>query len=249
MDVVVVQPEALDRRAADLVASWLRERPSGTFMAALGTSALGLYRELAAACTAGRVDTGALRLVQLDEYADLPVGDPRRLRAWLDRDVAGPLGIPSERVIGLPSDAADHVAACRAYDEAVRTAGGIDVAILGLGPNGHLGFNEPPSGPAAVTRLVALTDASIESNARYWGGRERVPPRALTAGMDVILAARRSLLLVSGAGKREILRAVVSAAPSDDVPASHLRGVSGAVLMADTAAWPPELVVPATLSP
>lgn len=248
MEVIVVEPPDLDLRGAALVAGWLGEHPSPTLMPALGESALGLYRELAGLWTSGRFDTRNLRLVQLDEYLGLARGDRRRLRDWLEREVAAPLDVPAERVIELRSDAADPVAACRAYDAAVAAAGGVDVAVLGLGPNGHLGFNEPPSGPDAATRAVELTDASIESNARYWGGRDAVPARALTAGMDVILAARRSLLVVSGARKRDVLRRLVVDAPSDDLPASHLRGIAGAVLLADSAAWPPDLDVSATLS-
>ncbi len=245
---MVVAPDELDRRGAELVAEWLGPRPAGTLMPALGTSALGLYRELAAMRRDGRLDTAALRLAQLDEYAALAPGDARTLRGWLERDVAGPLGIPAERVIGLPSDADDPEAACRAYVVALEAAGGVDVAVLGLGPNGHLGFNEPPSSPDARTRPVVLTEASLASNARYWGSREAVPTHALTAGMDVILAARRSVLVVTGAAKRDILRRLVTEDPSDDVPASHLRAAPGAVLLADTEAWLPGIDIPATLS-
>jgi glucosamine-6-phosphate deaminase len=247
--VIVVEPAELDRRGAAIVAGWLAARPGATLMPALGVSALGLYRELASMRAAGRLDTTKLRLVQLDEYAGLGPDDPRRLRDWLERDVAVPLGVPPDRVIELPSDAPDVKAACRAYDAAVAGLGGLEVAVLGLGPNGHLGFNEPPSGPDAPTRLVDLTPASVESNARYWGGRDAVPAQALTAGMDVILAARRSLLVVSGEGKRDVLRRLVVDSPSDELPASHLRDVAGAVLLADSAAWPRDLDVGTTLSP
>jgi glucosamine-6-phosphate deaminase len=249
MDVIVVAPHELDRRGAALVADWLGPRPRGMLMPALGTSALGLYRELAAMRRDGRLDTSALSLAQLDEYTGLVPDDPRTLRGWLERDVAEPLAIPADRIIGLPSDADDPEAACRTYAAAVAAAGGVDVAVLGLGPNGHLGFNEPPSGPKAPTRPVELTDASLASNARYWGGREAVPTHALTAGMDVILAARRSVLVVAGPAKRDIVRRLVTEDPGDELPASHLRGIHGAVLLADTEAWPPDIDIPATLSP
>ena len=248
MEVIVTQPEELDRRGADIVAGWLGPRPGGAILPALGTSALGVYRELAALRDAGGLDTSELRLVQLDEYVGLEPGDPRSLRGWLERDVAVPLGIPRERVVDLPSDPPDVAAACRAYDAAVVGLGGIDVAVLGLGPNGHLGFNEPPSGPTAPTRRIALSEASIESNAAYWGTRAAVPTHALTAGMDVVLAARRSLLVVVGSGKVAILRRLITELPSDDLPASHLRQVPGAVLLADMAAWPPDVPVPADLA-
>jgi len=248
MEVVVVTDQAeLDRVGAELVSGWLGPAPRGTLLAALGTTPLGIYRELVARREAGTLDTSRLTLLQLDAYLGLGPDDPRSLHGWLRRDVAGPLGIPDDRLIGLRGDAVDPEAACRPYDAAVAACGGIDVSILGLGPNGHLGFNEPPSAPDAPTRVVDLTAESLDSNARYWGGRDRVPRRALTAGMPLLLAARRTLLVVAGAHKREILHRTLREAPSPAVPASLLRTVPGVTILADRAAlpdWPADTPTP-----
>lgn len=206
-------------------------------MAALGATALPIYAALADGRRAGAVDTSRLRLVQLDEYAGIAADDPRTLAGWLRRDVAGPLGIPDRRIIRLDGADRDAASAARRYDDAVAAAGGVDAAVLGLGPNGHLGFNEPPSGPDAPTRWVALSAASLESNARYWPGLGS-PPAALTAGMGTILAARRVLLVVTGVRKRDILRATVNGPITPDVPASLLRRHGALTLLADTDAWP-----------
>src|SRR5690242_9101899 len=179
-------------------------------MPALGSSALGVYSGLGR-----RPDQ---RLVQLDEYV-VPAGDQRSLIGWLRRDVAGPLGVPDGRVVRLDGGAIDTDAACRAYDAAVDAVGGIDVAVLGLGPNGHLGFNEPPSGRHAPTRRVSLSPASLASNARYWPGLG-VPREALTAGMSTILGAGFVLLVVRGESKRAILRTMLEGPVTADVPAS-----------------------------
>lgn len=249
MEIRVVAPGELDYEGAGLVASWLGPRPAATFLAALGTSALGIYRELGRLVRGGRLETDRLTLVQLDEYAGLADGDERSLRTWLERDVAGPLAIPAGRVIALaspdPGDEPAVATACSDWDRAVTAAGGIDVAVLGLGPNGHLGFNEPPSPPDAATRLVALTDASLESNARYFPAGVAVPTHAVTAGMPAILGAGRKLLVVTGEAKRPILRRLLEEPVSDDLPASHLRTVGGVTLLADRAAWPADVPLPA----
>ena len=156
MEVVVVPASRLAVVGAQLVADALRAagRSAPTLMPALGTSALSVYRELGVLRAAGSLDTTTLRLVQLDEYLGVPGDDPRSLFDWLRRDVARPLGVGDERIVrlgtdGVPDDPDSDPAeaACRLYDRAVEAAGGIDVAVLGLGPNGHLGFNEPPSAP------------------------------------------------------------------------------------------------------
>lgn len=236
MDIVEVPDrESFDAAGTDLVARWLAEDPATTLMPALGETPLGIYAGLSQRHAAGQLDTSRLRIVQLDAYLGIRPEDPRSLGAWLTRAVVEPLGIPEERVIRLPGDSPDPAATCRAYDAAVSLAGGIGVAILGLGPNGHLGFNEPPSGPRAPTRVVTLSPACLVSNARYWNGAP-VPPRALTAGMPILLAARRILLVVAGPDKRAILDRVLHGPPNDDVPGSWLRLAERVTVLADAEA-------------
>lgn len=248
MDVRVVAPGRLDAVGAELVAGWLADRPGGTLLAAMGTSPLGLYGRLASLRASGALDLSGVRLIQLDEYVGVADDDPRCLFSWLLREVATELGVDGDRLLRISGDAPDAAAEAARHDAAIVAAGGIDVSVLGLGPNGHLGFNEPPSGAAAPTRVVDLAPESLASNARYWGSPSAVPRRAITVGMDRLLAARRTLLVVSGAGKQAILRRLVTEPVTDDLPASHLRAVPGAVLLADTDAWPADVPVTAVLA-
>lgn len=225
------------RGAADEAAELLRAHKRATVLFAVGESPGGLYEELAERRRAGTIDTSRIRAVQLDEYLGLSAADERSLHGWLAREILVPLGIPAERTIALRGDAADPAAECRRYEALLREAGGIDLAILGLGHNGHLGFNEPPSGPDAPTRVVELAAATIAANARYWGDRERVPRRAITAGMRVLLRARRTILVVTGQSKRAILEATLKGEVGPDVPASYLRTIPGVRVYADRAAW------------
>jgi glucosamine-6-phosphate deaminase len=236
--IVAADRDALDARGAAILLDWLCADPGALVVPALGNSPLGIYRRLAEARVDGALDTARLRIAQLDEYLGIDADDPRTLRSWLERDVLEPLGIAQDRVIGLPSDATDVMDACAAYARAVRAAGGVGVAILGLGPNGHLGFNEPPSAPDAPTRAVDLAPESIVSGAAYFGSADRVPRRAVTCGMDLLLSARRTLLVVTGMHKRAILDTVLRGPVTPDVPASLLRTISGVTLLADRDALP-----------
>jgi glucosamine-6-phosphate deaminase len=173
-----------------------------------------------------------LRAFQLDEYVGVARTDRRSLTGWFDRSIVAPLGIAEDRVVRFDGRAPDLVAECRRYDDLVER-NPFDLAILGLGPNGHLGFNEPPSSAFEPTRVVTLTPESVRSNAAYWGSEADVPTNAITAGMAQLLAARRVLLLVAGRHKRHILDATVHGPVSDDVPASHLQRHPDAVLIAD----------------
>jgi glucosamine-6-phosphate deaminase len=233
--IVVADAAELATRAADEIASQLRAKPDLSLMAATGNTPMGAYAELAKRKSAATLETWGLRVAQLDEYLGVGDDDPRSLHRWLETSLTGPLGVTSDRLIRFDGNAADPHADCAAFDAAVANWGGIDLTVLGLGPNGHLGFNEPPSSADALTRVITLTPASLISNAAYWGGLA-VPHRAVTAGMKLILASKRVLLLVSGAHKREILRRTLTEPVTPDLPASLLRFATLTVI-ADQAAW------------
>ena len=238
MDLIIVDDyEALSRAGADWVTEAIQARPDAAIVVATGETPMGVYRELAERRSQGLIDTSQLRVFELDAYLGLPPDDRRSLFGWARRSFIEPLGIVEENIVRLTSDALNAADACRAYEVAVRDAGGLDISILGLGPNGHLGFNEPPSPPDASTRVVDLTPESIASNARYWGGEEQVPRQALTCGMDLLLAARRTLLVVSGGHKQQILHRVIEGPQTPDVPASYLQSALNVTVLADRAAW------------
>jgi glucosamine-6-phosphate deaminase len=237
--VVVSDYDALSQAAADSIAATLARKPDALLLLATGDTPMGAYRELAERRLRDVLDTSHLRAAQLDEYAGLGGPDDRRsLYGWMQRSFLGPLGVTAERTIRLDASLPPDVA-CREYDAAVAAAGGFELAVLGLGPNGHLGFNEPPIERDAPTRLVPLTPASIRSNARYWGDEDDVPRMALTCGLATLLEARQILLAVSGPHKREILRRTLTPPPTADVPASWLQQASGDVgVLADHDACP-----------
>ena len=234
---VLADAGALAREAAARVAEVIDARPDALLLAPTGDTPMGCYGELARLRREGTLDTSRLRVAQLDEYRDTDRSNPPSLYGWMDRALLEPLGIDPTRVIRFSADDPDPDRACREYDARIEAAGGIDLAMLGLGLNGHLGFNEPPSDADAPTREVLLTPESVESNRAYWDGAS-VPERALTAGMTTILSARRVLLIVSGSRKAPVLDRVLRSTPDPGLPASHLHAHASALALADRAARP-----------
>ncbi|MDQ3694429.1 MAG: glucosamine-6-phosphate deaminase [Chloroflexota bacterium] len=227
---------AMSALAADRIIQTITATPDAALLVATGSSPLGAFEIVARRARVEGIKTARLRIFQLDEYLNLAAGDRRLLYGWMQRAVLDPLAIPEANVVRLPSIVADEARVRRDYEAAVAAAGGFDLAILGLGPNGHLGFNEPPSGPEAPTRVVELTLESVVSNSTYWGGPDQTPRQAITAGLDLILAARRILLIVPGTHKRAILHLAVSGPETPEVPASYLRRCAGEIIC-DRAAW------------
>ena len=238
MNIIIVDNyESLSHAGADWLAEAINAKPDATIVVATGNTPMGVYHELAKRYSQSLIDTSRLRVFQLDAYIGLAPDDRRSLFGWMRRSFIEPLGIAETNLVRLVGDTSDPWNSCRTYEITVHEVCGFDISILGLGPNGHLGFNEPPSLPDSPTRVVSLTPESIASNARYWGGEEQVPPQALTCGMDLLLAARRTLLLVSGLHKHQILHRAMEGPQTPDVPASYLQSVPNVTVLADRAAW------------
>lgn len=233
MEVVIGEnAETAGQLAADLCAKEIRSHPTATVIPATGNTPLVTYDLLARISRQG-LDTSRLRVFQLDEYVGVPGSDPRSLFGWMCRSFLQPMRIDESRVTRLRGDVPDLDRSCAEYEQAVAAAGGIDLAILGLGLDGHLGYNEPPSPSDAPTRVVALRAETKATAASYWPPGTVTPDQGITAGMNIILGARAILLLVTGAAKRSILREVLEGPVGPDVPASYLRSVRGATVVAD----------------
>lgn len=230
--------EQFSQFGADIIAHLLAEKPDASLLVATGNTPMGIFEELADRHRGGALNTSRARVFQLDEYLGLDEDDFRSLYGWTRRSFVDPLGISPDRATRLVADDGNPQQACRNYDAAIDAAGGIDLAILGLGPNGHLGFNEPPSEADAPTRVIELTEESFISNAVYWGGRDQVPHQAMTAGMNVILAARQILLVVAGERKQEILAQTMDGPVTPEVPSSWLQQAANVTILADRAAMP-----------
>jgi glucosamine-6-phosphate deaminase len=222
-------------RAAAHVASLLAETPAAAVALPTGMTPVGLYDRLLALAGAGAVKLGGARYFNLDEYVGVPPGDRHSFAAFLRRHFLDAAEIPSGHVRLLRGDAPDIAAEAAAHDAAVAALGGLDLAILGLGGNGHIAFNEPGADWASGTHVVPLTEDTRAANAAYFADGFVVPSHGLTMGISMIRGARRILLMVSGQTKAEALAVLLAGKPDPAWPVTALCGHPGLIVVADEA--------------
>lgn len=204
--------------AADLLGQWLADPATRNVMVAAGNTPLELYRRIARRGLPLR----HLQIFALDEYVGVPLAEPRNCANLLRQHVAEAWGIPPSQYHTVSSLAADALASVQAHEARIHAAGGLDVIVLGLGQNGHLGFNEPGSEPDSVGRLLDLDPISTEAN-RTWFRGAYAPHQGVTVGLKTILAARRTLILAFGPHKRSAVHAMCHGPVGTHCPASFLR--------------------------
>lgn len=211
------------RVAAAKIASVVRATPAAVVGLATGSSPQGVYAELARSVAAGELSFAAASGFALDEYVGIPVGHPQSYASVVARDVVEPLGLDPSRVQVPDGRATDLAAAAAAYEEAIAAAGGVDVQILGIGANGHIGFNEPSSSLSSRTRVKTLALRTRTDNARFFGSLEEVPTHCLTQGLGTILDARELLLVAQGRAKAAAVAAATEGPLSAFTPGSVLQ--------------------------
>lgn len=223
MRIVQDAEEALGSFAADLVEERITQRPDAVIGLATGSSPLPIYAELARRVATGRLDLTATRFFALDEYVGLAPDHPMSYRAFLDEHVIAACGLDPAQLHVLNGEAEDLATECAAYEEALSTAGGIDLQFLGVGHNGHIAFNEPTSSFGSRTRVVTLSHSTVDANSRFFDDPSDVPLLAVTQGIGTILEARQLMLIATGAGKAPAVHAAVEGDLTSSVPASALQ--------------------------
>ncbi|WP_059016301.1 glucosamine-6-phosphate deaminase [Mycobacterium sp. M26] len=225
MEVIITEDAAqIGVLAADAIAALLHRKPDAVLGLATGSSPLAIYDELAARCDAGRISFRQARGFTLDEYVGLPADHPERYRTVIDSVFVSRVDFAPGAVDGPDGLATDIPAACAAYESAIRAAGGIDLQILGIGTDGHIGFNEPGSSLASRTRIKTLTRQTRIDNARFFGGDvDLVPTHCLTQGLGTIMDARHVILVATGRTKAEAVHQLVEGPVSAMWPATILQ--------------------------
>ena len=237
MEVVIAAPDVLARLAADAVQQLVQAQPRPVLGLATGSSPLAVYDELARRHAEDGLSFAHVRGFLLDEYVGLPAGHPEGYRTVIERELVSRVGLDPSAVRGPDGAADDLPAACAAYEQAIVDAGGVDLQLLGIGTDGHVGFNEPGSSLASRTRIKTLTRQTRADNARFFGGDvDAVPTHCLTQGLATITAARHLVLLATGRGKAEAVHQLVEGAVSALWPGTVLQLHPHVTVLVDDAA-------------
>ena len=228
--------QSMSRKAANIVSAQIILKPASVLGLATGSTPVGLYQQLIDWFRKGDLDFDQVRTVNLDEYVGLAPDHPQSYRRFMQENLFDHINIRPENTCVPDGLDPDPSAACQRYEQIIRSLGGIDIQVLGMGHNGHIGFNEPGQAFELETHVVSLTESTINANARFFASREEVPSQAITMGVKSIMQARQILMVVSGEDKAETVRAAFSGPVTPQVPASILQMHPNVVLVGDRAA-------------
>lgn len=234
--VIVKNADAAGELAAETILRLISRKPDAVLGVATGSTPLTTYQALARSVQANNVDVSSVRGFALDEYVGLPIEHPESYRSVITREVVEPLGL-TPSLVHVPNGALEGIQhAGDAYEEAIVAAGGIDLQILGIGRTGHIGFNEPGSSLASVTRTKTLTEQTRIDNARFFDSIDDVPTHCITQGLGTILRAKHLVLLAFGEAKADAVAAAVEGAVTASQPGSVIQLHPHASVIIDEAA-------------
>jgi glucosamine-6-phosphate deaminase len=234
MKLVVVQNEQeMSKTAARYILEQVKNKPDSVLGLATGGTVVGTYAQLIHQRKQENLSFQQVRTVNLDEYVGLKPNDCNSYHHYMRENLFDQIDIPGEQ-INIPDGMAEYPAVeCERYEQVIHSLGGIDLQVLGIGRNGHIGFNEPGTSFSSKTHLVNLTESTRQANARYFPSLEEVPTNAITMGIATIMKSKRILLLVSGKNKAPILQQVFYGSIDEQVPASILKSHPNVTIIAD----------------
>lgn len=230
------QEEQLDRRAAELIADIVQTEEQPVLGLATGGTPVGTYKELIKLYEQQAFTFKHTRTANLDEYVGLPKDHSQSYYYYMNQHLFSHIDLPADQAYIPDGNASDLQAECRRYDEILASLGRIDLQILGIGHNGHIGFNEPADSLHAGTHCVELSQETIEANARFFSTADEVPKQAITVGIGPIMKAKKILLLAKGEGKADILHQALKGPITTKCPASLLQTHPELYVLADEAA-------------
>ncbi|MGF7186783.1 glucosamine-6-phosphate deaminase [Desulfitispora alkaliphila] len=233
---IVKDYDALSKKAAYILASQIILKPKSVLGLATGSTPIGTYNELIHMYKNGIINFSGITTFNLDEYYGLNVNDKQSYHYFMEQHLFNNIDIKKEN-IHIPNGKANNMdVECQQYENSIKEAGGIDLQLLGIGQNGHIGFNEPNEKFEALTHLVNLDTDTIEANARFFDSIDKVPTQAISMGIKTIMQSNKILLLASGENKAEAVYKMIKGNITPELPASVLQLHSDVVVIVDEAA-------------
>ena len=229
--------DEMSAAAAEIVADVMKAKPACVLGLATGSTPVGMYKKLIEKNAAGEIDFSAVTTVNLDEYYPISPENDQSYRYFMNENLFDHVNIDKARTFVPDGRASDPAAACEAYEEIVASVGAADIQVLGIGQNGHIGFNEPDSALEVRTHVTGLTESTIKANARFFASEADVPTKALTMGIGTILGARKIIILANGAAKHEAVAKMLEGKLDTYCPASMLNLHADVVVVCDQAAY------------
>lgn len=226
----------MSRKAANIISAMIILKENCVLGLATGSTPIGLYNQLVERYNHGDLDFSRVRTVNLDEYRGLSVDDEHSYRYFMNKQLFQHINIDMNNTFVPDGLETDSNKACRDYDDIIEALGGIDLQLLGLGHNGHIGFNEPGIAFETKTHCVTLTDTTIKANKRFFDNEELVPKEAFTIGIKTIMQAKKIVVVVSGIDKADIVQRAFCGPINPSVPATVLQLHNDVILVGDEAA-------------
>lgn len=215
--------DTMSRQAANIISAHVILKPDSVLGLATGSTPIGIYKQLIDWHKKGDLDFSKTRTINLDEYCGLPPTHGQSYRYFMEQNLFRHINIKKQNIHVPNGTAPDLDEECARYDSLIKDLGGVDLQLLGIGHNGHIGFNEPNDIFDKSTHIVELKQSTIDANARFFASADEVPRRAITMGIQAIMAAKKILLAVYGAEKREIMERALHGPVTPQVPASLLQ--------------------------
>lgn len=213
----------LSRKVANIISAQVILKPTSVLGLATGSTPIGTYKQLIEWYKKGDIDFSNVKSVNLDEYCGLPITNEQSYRYFMNHNLFQHINIKEENTHVPNGLAVDMEAECIRYDRLITELGGIDIQLLGIGHNGHIGFNEPNVSFEQTTHIVDLDDSTIEANSRFFDSIDDVPRKAITMGIKSIMQSKKVILIANGPDKKEIVEKALYGPVNPDVPASILQ--------------------------
>ncbi|MDT8717867.1 glucosamine-6-phosphate deaminase [Clostridium sp. 19966] len=234
--LVVKDYEEMSKKAASIVASHIILKPDSVIGLATGDTPKGMYKELIKMYNNKQIDFSQVKTFNLDEYYGLSRDDNQSYHTYMMKNFFGHINVNSKNINIPDGTAKDICKECLNYEQKIKDTAGIDVQVLGIGVNGHIGFNEPNVNFEAQTHLVNLNEKTIKSNSRFFKSIEDVPTKAISMGIKTIMRSKKILLLANGASKAEAINNAINGKITPEVPASILQLHSDVTVIVDNEA-------------